>query len=438
MPAAPSLFRPEAYAAQLERLRVKARSHGGRSPPPSEGLTLPELRHGATALCQAIANDVRRGQFRLSPLRRSELVVDGKRRILHRPELLDALVLGAISARLTGLFESLLSDAVYAYRPGRSARLAVERLARLLHDHRRRVPQKQRGLFVLQRDLSAYGESIPTGPDSALWPLLERALRGLPDANERGVLRELTKAACCPTVLSADGALVLGRGLPTGSPVQQPLQNLYLVPLDERLSERSLFYARFGDDLFLAGADQAAAEAAAADLDAGVADLGLRFNANKSRNLYFTKPGRPCTSESRLVFSPTSHVEYLGKRIDFDGRLGFSRKRLRQLLQRSRVRIDNTLALASKETALASVAAGLCRALGGDDGLADPAVEALRTWVDDRKQLRQLDAQLALMCAEALAGVRGVKAFRHTRVKELRAAGLSSLLELRRRSRSTR
>jgi hypothetical protein len=78
------------------------------------------------------------------------------------------------------------------------------------------------------------------------------------------------------------------------------------------------------------------------------------------------------------------------------------------------------------------VARALDRALYGEV-LRDPAVEALTTWVDDRAQLRQLDRQLGLICAETLSGKRGVRAFRHTRVADLRQAGLSSLLELRRR-----
>jgi hypothetical protein len=273
-----------------------------------------------------------------------------------------------------------------------------------------------------------------------LWPRLDAALRALDDAHEANVARQLVRIACRPTVQLAEGeTLVLEHGLPTGSPIQQPLANLYLVALDEALDARPVFYARFGDDLFVATANVAEAERAAADLASIVAQLELGFNAAKTRNLYFTKPGRPVPFATALAFRPTSHVEYLGTRVDFDGRSGLTRKRLRQLLQRSRWRVENSARLGESEGATEgakqAVARALNEALTTTSSVADPSSEALRTWIDDRAQLRQLDRQLAQHCAEVLSGKRGVRAFRHTSIADLRAAGLSSLLELRRRDR---
>jgi hypothetical protein len=428
-----SVFRPEAYLVQLERLRAKARErrHVG---PTSEGLSVFDLSGADHELCAVLAREVEHGEYRFGALKRSEVFLEGKRRIVHGPDLADVLVLGATAARLTGLLESVLLDSVHAYRPGRSSLRVLGRLRQYLDEHRGLVEKKSRGLFVLQRDLSAYGESIPTDSTSRLWPLLDDVLRRIEDPRERTTMRQLIEAGCRPQILLADGRTVaMDVGIPTGSPIQQPLANLYLAPLDEILRARSGFHARFGDDLFVATPNQSEAQAIAEDVERVVLSLHLRFNVEKSKNLYFTKPGRPLEAPSPFPVQATSHLEYLGVRMDFDGRMGLSRKRSRQLLLRSRWRIQNSARLAPKEHAREYVAKALQHALTANDSVSDPLVAALTTWVDDRQQLRQLDRQLAQRCAEVLGGKRGVRAFRHTSVSDLRAAGLSSLLELRRR-----
>lgn len=435
----PSLLRPEAYLVQLARLQQKARTGARGGPPPSEGVGLEGLRVGARALCETLAGDVGSGRYQLAPLWQGEVKRDGKLRTIHRPELLDAIVLGAVAARLTGLLEGKLSDSVHAYRPRRSSECVLARFCERLAQHRQEVAQKRRGLFVLQRDVAAYGESIPTHAGSPLWTLLDDLLMRIEDARERRLLRGLIEQGSRPTVRTADGReRVMQTGLPTGSPIQQPLENLYLVPLDAELDPLDAFYARFGDDLFVATTDLGTAAAAVETLSAVTARLELRFNAHKSKDLYFTKPGRPFVGATPLPLSATSHVEYLGARIDFDGRLGFTRKRLRQFLERSRRRMQNSIRLHTSADARTLLATSLGQALTTQSSVEDPAREALCTWVDDRAQLRQLDRALALSAAEILSGKRGVRAFRHTPPRDLRAAGLASLLELRRRTRSRR
>ncbi len=434
----PSLLNPEAYRLQLEKLRAKAKQGGHRVELESEGVSLSMLLESQTRLCRHVAAEVSAGGYRLAPLKHAEVHLDGKRRALYRPDLIDALVLGAVSARLTSLLESILADSVYAYRPGRSSMSAVGRLRAELAEHRRRYAPAQRGLFVLQRDLSNYGESIPTDEGSYLWAAISSVLDLLDDRREAQVLRELLEAACRPQVRYATGRVeAMTRGLPTGSPIQQPLANLYLTVLDEQMGTRDLFYARFGDDLLVVSSSLEASIEAADTLQRVVDGLELRFNDAKTKNQYFTKPGRPLERACSLAMRPTSHIEYLGVRLNFDGRLGIKAKRVRQLLQRCRWRVENVMRVAPPGCALPWVAAALERALTESGSVAEPLREALTTWVDDRNQLRELDYQLALLCAEALSGKRGVRAFRHTTPSALREAGLSSLLQLRRREKGS-
>jgi hypothetical protein len=432
-----SLLEPEIYVAQLARLQAKFKTRRHAREPLSEGVSLSELRDRGEQLCHRIAETVRAGTYRFSHVERVALFVDGKYRTIHRPNLLDAIVLGALSQRLTALLEPVLDDNVYAYRPGRNPQFAIERVCDYLASHRHANPDlRQRGVLVLQRDLSAYGESIPTNPDSKLWELLDSVTSRAPDRAEATSLRSLVAEACRPQVRLPSGEVVtMTHGLPTGSPIQQPLANLYLAPLDRHMREIGPdFYARFGDDLLVLDPRLERTLEVRSVLDDAVRDLGLTFNPTKTRDLYFTGPGRPFGGDSRVEFQPASHLEYLGVRLNFHGKRGLKRKRLRQLLLRSRLRIENTVRIAPSDNAVEFVATALGNALHGNDGVADPATDALRSWVDDREQLRQLDYQLAKLCAEAIAGKRGVRAFRHTTPQKLRDCGLRSLLELRRRT----
>lgn len=441
VPSSASLFRAELYVAQLERLRAKFKAKRRSREPDSGGVTLSALHDRGSQLCEHVAAEVTAGSYRFSPLQRVSVRVDGKLRTIHRANLVDALVLGAMAQRLTALLEAALEDTVYAYRPQRNPQLAIARVRECLRAHHAARPNpRDRGLFVLQRDLAAYGESIPTAADSRLWTLLDEVLGAHADRDEARRLRALLDAACRPEVKLPSGEIVqLGHGLPTGSPIQQPLANLYLIPLDRALKGLGPHhYARFGDDLLVLEPELDRACSAAATIDAVVSDLGLSFSTHKSRDLYFTKPGRPLGAATPITFTPTSHVEYLGVRLSFDGHQGLKRKRLRQFLTRSKARIANTKHVAPPEQVLEFVAEALNEAIHGTTSVADAATVSLRTWVDDRQQLRHLDYWLARACAEAVSGKRGVRAFRHTPPQAIRDAGLHSLLELRKRSEGER
>lgn len=435
-----SLFLPEIYLIQLERLRTKAKRRG-RRPALRDDVGLSQVAGREGALCERLAREVRNGEYCFSPLARVTAWHDGKRRVIHRSSLVDALVLGAVAQRLTTLLEATLDDSVHAYRPRRGSQRTLAAVGEYLTKHTRERPDVHtRGVFVLQRDLSAYGESIPTAATSELWRLLSGLLDTAPDRAEARVLQTLLRTACCPEIrLQTGEVVIMHHGLPTGSPIQQPLANLYLMPLDSALREVELeFYARFGDDLLVLDSNVERAVRAASVMERTTERLGLVWSPAKVHNWYFTRPGCPYVGPFTPTFKPTSHIEYLGARLTFEGRLGLKRKRLRQLLQRSRHRIENTLDVMPKEQALEPIALALNHALCRRDGVGDPLTDALRTWVDDRDQLRQLDRQLAQLCAEALAGVRGVRAFRRVRAQALRDAGLRSVLQLRRRSGSKR
>jgi hypothetical protein len=431
-----SLHRPEAYLEQIDVLLHKLRTSPFRRPLERDGLPLTAVGAHAHKLAALLAREVSDGTFRLGPLERTSGFIDGKWRTLYRPGLLEAIVLGAVGRRLADLAEPLLSDHVVSYRRGRSSWQAIAAFQAFVSRHRAERPDpRARGLYVIVRDVARYGDSVPTDDRSRLWPLLEGVVARAPDATERSVLNRLVRAAARPEVSTPEGSVRLQVGLPTGSPIQQPLCNLYLTPADHELSElpRS-FYVRFGDDLLFCCAELEVAVQASQRIDALMRELRLELKPAARHDLYFTGSGRPACEHQPLALRGTSFVEHLGVRMAFEGGLGLKVEKARKLVRNIRWRIDLTCRLLPRAEWLEAVCETVRAALDPSHPLCEPSAGLLRAVVDDRRQLKQLDYAIALMCAERLTRTRGVRAFRTMPYRKLRNAGLPSLVVAKNRA----
>jgi hypothetical protein len=293
-------------------------------------------------------------------------------------------------------------------------------------------------LYVLRRDVRAYGEAIASGPDSRLWPLLERALERAGYAPHPAHLAWL-QSAFRPDVRDGQGAASRPIvGIPTGSALQPAACNLYLTPVDRRLdSVPGGFYARYGDDMLFAHPDPALVKGLALELDREIESLQLAWSPAKCASLYFNAAGRSAPLP-HAEFKGTASLDYLGVRVDFSGVIGLKREKSRRLLRDLQHRLANTDRLlggeAGEERArdLCAVANAL---LDPEHPSANPNAAALRYLVSDRRQLRDLDHRIALAVAQRLTARRGVRAFRAHSPRDLRhELGLVSLVHVRNRA----
>lgn len=431
--AAQLIETPAAYVAQIERLRrVYARVRRLDSLAYGD-FTLADLGLRQEQLARQLALRVSSGAYAFGPVRMRAALIGGKQRMLGRSNLLDTIVLGVLARALAELVEPSLSTRVYSYRPGRSSWEAVSDLRRYLVEHRTRLPARERGLYVLHRDVTGYGDSIPVDEGSALWSELSSALERASIAPDHVVAR-LARTAFTPT-LELDAGLPGPRpGVPTGSPVQTVACNLYLSAVD-RLAESvpGAFYARYGDDMLFCHPDAGVAQDMATHMDATVERLRLRMKPEKRRTHYLTGPGRasPLWPESRA----TSRLDYLGFRLSLSGDVSLkaekSRRLLRELGLRARCAAAAAPGDAVDEARTRIVCSAVARALDPGSPLGDPAAAVLRYVVSDRAHLRELDYAIALSVAEALSGKRGPRAFRWAPYRMLREHGLPSLVAAR-------
>ena len=217
--------------------------------------------------------------------------------------------------------QSLLSDHVYSFIPGRGPHHAIDRLSTYIAAH------QPHPLFALKRDISQYGDSIPhsilldklaneagLGKDSKFHSLLLNAFRNpffTQDAPET-----LTSAIL---------------GIPSGSPLVPPIENFYLLDLDRALSAfAGACYIRYGDDFVFVHPDREVVNTAASKIDEIVASLGLTIKDQK-RLSHCLLPHYETAKFPHKEFSPAKTIEVLGRRIDLRGNIGPKREKYASL-----------------------------------------------------------------------------------------------------------
>ncbi len=433
---------PVLYRKEIQRLATRC-NRGRLEALESEGFTLAAAVQRNGELARRIAAAVRAQRYRFGPVTQHRVFLDGKYRFIYRASLTDTLVTGVLARQLRRLAQPLISRSVHSYQPGRSSLTAIAALTRYLdHHHKDRPDPRTRGLYLVRRDVRRFGESIPVGDRSIVWEQLREVFRGGVATKPPAYVWSLIQSAIRPTVITIESEEVcLIAGVPTGSPIQPVICNLYLSPLDQQLEQISGgFYARYGDDLIFAHPDPATTRRAADQIECTLRTLGLKSNEQKREALYLTTPGRP--SQRWPEVRHTSGVEYLGCRVTFDGTVQLKSAKSRRLMQDLARRVRLSCRLLGRHCDPALLAQTACqvinRALDPRDELGHSGAQLLRYGVNDRAQLQQLDYLIARLIASAVTGSYGVRGFRQMPYRKLRREyGLRSLVVERNRRRSS-
>jgi hypothetical protein len=423
------LVDPRHIRLQIESLQARYVPTQHRRIPSQDGVRLEWLTREAPLVAEQLARAIADGTYEPRPAQLRRALLD-KERELFVFQALDLLLHHLVARLLTAAMEPALSPHLYSYRRGVSSWQAVRDFAAFVRAHCRTTKVvKQRGLFVLRCDVQEYGDSIPFTPDSPIWAQL-RALVA-PAANEKH-LWHLFERIVHPEIVLPDGTVIRReRGIPTGSPVGTAIANLFLSPLDRKLETiDSGFYARYGDDLAIAHRDYDVIAQSQQTVDHWLEEHGLTLNPKKKSMFFFNNAGRPADLPQTVRGSPA--VTFLGCRIGFDGTIGLTKAKAKQLLTDIRLRTQQTARLLRCES-LPTRAAAVCdvvrQTLDPRIPLCAKEASLLRRVVTDRNQLRQLDYWLARICAEAIIGEQpSPRVFRQLSWRRLRQEwGLPSL-----------
>jgi hypothetical protein len=412
---------PGLYATAIERMAEHPERHY------DERLSILRLREQQGELTTLLARAVAEGSYALGPVREKSAWIAGKQRRLYVAGLLDTVVLFALASLLSRVVEPRLSRRLFSYRRGRSDAMLLNELGAYVRAHRQACPEpQQRGLYVVRADVAAYGDSIRVDDASPLWS----ELRTLTEACAGARFYALVQRALRPIVHGMDGSSGRReRGVPTGSPLQPAICNLYLTPLDQALGAvEGGFYGRFGDDLLFAHPDASIARGSLGTLERRLGERGLKSGEAKRDLSFFSATGRPGADwpEARGA----QHVFYLGARLDFSGRVGLHPRKFRDLLLALKRRVTSADELLAqheleRDERLRLLCSVVNATLDPRSLTADRRAVALAA-TSDRSQLAELDYLIALFIAERVSQRRGPRAFRDVPYHELRAAGLWS------------
>ena len=182
------------------------------------------------------------------------------------------VVLMALQALIAKRMEEYYSPRLFSYRKGMGTFTA--------HRAFREYLKNKKKVWVAKRDVTGFGDSIN---QKILYQRLEACF---PRA-DLPTFYQLLDQAIAPVFLNEEGVEArLETGIPSGSPLTPILENIYLMGLDQKLTElchtdSSFFYARYGDDFVIACADFAQFQKVVSGADAYVVSLGLTYSEKK-------------------------------------------------------------------------------------------------------------------------------------------------------------
>ena len=386
------------------------------------------LNRNAPEIAKRLARALTDGSYVHGPAHRRMVLLDKLRSVVQLTTI-DRVVHSAVAALLSRAFESKYSEDLYSYRAGRGRMPIVDRLLAMAAANRRGHDDvRQRGLWVLRFDVASYGDSIPIDDASELWPLLDHWLAAEPPW-VHALMRTLVRCAATDEFTT--------RGVPTGSPMNNPMVNLYLSDLDAEMGKSTPLYVRFGDDVTIVCDSAEACDVAHAHVLATLTRKQLTVNKGKFARFYWNGAGRPPTIPGWVG---ARHITYVGFDVGYDGtfRAKKSARRLlvHDLVERLRAagrRLPSRYSPEQRATALAGAARAL---LDPRSPFVLPALSGFLAGTSCRIQLGEIDRLLATEIASLAAAVGGPKAFQTVTWKSLHRAGLPSLTATKNRGRS--
>lgn len=223
-------------------------------------------RRGAEEIT-VIIRLLREGRYKPRPVKRRWIEKPGSKdlRPLGIPTVRDRVVQSALLYVMEPVFEYGFAEHSYGFRPGRSARHAVERVESLL---------KTGYTWVVDADIKGYFDNIPQDK------LLARVREKIADGRILALLEKFLRQGVMDT---ARGWQPTENGTPQGAVISPLLANIYLDPLDHRMAARGREMIRYADDFVILCRTEAEAREALAEVQAWMEAAGLTLHPDKTK-----------------------------------------------------------------------------------------------------------------------------------------------------------
>ena len=248
--------------------RAYKRVRANKGAPGVDGMTIEEASQWLKEHNHELTERIRKGHYTPSPVRRVEIPKpDGGMRKLGIPTVIDRIIQQAMSQQLIPIYEPKFSDGSFGYRPGRSAKEAVQKIKEYAEQGYTRA-------VVL--DLSRYFDTLNH-------ELLVNILRR--DVKDERVI-QMIKRYLKSGVMENGVAVKTEEGSPQGGNLSPLLANVYLNEFDQEFNKRGVPCIRYADDIVLLAKSERASERLLESSTKYLeGTLKLKVNREKSRTV---------------------------------------------------------------------------------------------------------------------------------------------------------
>jgi len=263
-------MRPYLTQESLRRAFSRVRENHGCAG--SDGIDLQAFQANLPDRLSALRDAVERNAYWAWPLRRIEIEKhpgSDERRTLLVPAIQDRVLQTAVAAHIEPALEKEFDDCSFAYRRGRSVRMAVERVYRHYHEGFQ---------WLVDADIDEFFATVDR----------ELTLGRLATLIEDETILRLCRLWLDYAVWDGLHLTRPALGLPQGAVLSPMLANLCLDVLDDRLLAEGIKIVRYADDFVILAKSRKAAERAHALSEETLTALRLRLDETKTRIVRFS------------------------------------------------------------------------------------------------------------------------------------------------------
>lgn len=276
------VYRPSTLQAAWRQVRANKGAAG------IDGQSVERFAANEQEYLSELAKDLEQGKYQPQAVRRVEIPkAGGKTRPLGIPTVKDRIVQTAVKRVIEPILEKEFLPMSYGFRPGKGCKDALRGVDECL---------REGYTHVVDADLKGYFDSIP---HELLKTRIQehisdgRVLQLMTSWLQQDIVRDLERWT--PTA-----------GTPQGAVISPLLANLYLHPLDVKMSELGYRMVRYADDFVILCTSAPQAQAALEEVKAWVEENGLNLHPDKTHVGDCLVPGQG--------------FEFLGYRFEAGGR----------------------------------------------------------------------------------------------------------------------